>query len=126
MTYEALTSRLAGVKFHLTPMREAVINILVKSAIPLSHDTIMGQLSSDADRVTVYRIINKLVELGVARKFEGDDKRSYFELSLNAPHAHFICQKCQTIICLDEPLVTLPDGYHINDVTIRGLCPTCH
>lgn len=125
MIHEGLAERLSALKFQLTPARAEVVGILQAASTPISHDTIMARLAADADRVTVYRIVNRLVELGVARKFEGDDKKSYFELSQPATHAHFLCKQCQMISCLENIHLDLPTGYMIEEITIRGLCPGC-
>lgn len=125
MSWDEVVRTLSAHRFSLTPIRHRVIEVLYGAHRPVCHDELMGMLPSDTDRVTVYRTMNKLVEIGVVSKFEGDDKKSYFELPQVPHHAHFICKKCQTISCLDELKVDLPEGFKGQEITVRGECPTC-
>jgi Fur family ferric uptake transcriptional regulator len=125
MSWDEVIRVLCTHNFSLTPVRHRVVEVLHGLRRPVSHDELMGLLPADTDRVTVYRTMNKLVEIGVVTKFEGDDKKSYFELPHTPHHAHFICKKCQSISCLDELKIELPEGFKGQEITVRGECPLC-
>lgn len=95
------------------------------------------------DRVTLYRVLEWMVEIGLAHKIAGDDR--VFRFSLNdaaepqvqaeaAGHAHFHCTACRRVYCLAEsPLIAralqdvLPHGFVGRElaVAVHGLCPDC-
>lgn len=103
------------------------------------------------DRVTLYRVLEWMVEIGLAHKIAGDDR--VFRFSLNAPpevssstaqasaargdesgHAHFHCDGCHRVYCLRESprlaealQAALPQGFVGKElaITVRGLCPDC-
>lgn len=86
------------------------------------------------DRTTFYRsfktleehnIIHKIVIDGQTVKYALDDATTH-----SSTHAHFYCNECHTVTCLDDVPVQryqLPDGYSESetDVLIKGICPTC-
>lgn len=85
------------------------------------------------DRVTLYRVLDWLVEAGLAHK-KSDASRVY-RYSAAAPgehaaHAHFCCEACGRVFCLDaappEP-PALPDGFFLSrmEVDLRGCCAKC-
>lgn len=121
MTQE-LFELLKSKNFTLTKMRRLVIEALISANAPITQEEIKSTIK-DADKVTVYRTLGKLSELGIVRKFE-EEGRSFFELSLE-PHAHFICEKCKTIECVKIQKNMLPATYQIKDVLIKGICQNC-
>ncbi len=131
----------------LTSPRSAVLTLLQSSDHALSHqevtDILAGQLH--VDRVTVYRVLDWLVEQGLAHRISGEDRVWRFSMSrpaINAArsgksgaeahrHAHFACKQCGQTFCLESiPAaldVKLPAGYRPEavELTIRGLCGHC-
>ncbi len=127
------------------------------STSALTHQELSSRLESEAvrpnigalDRVTLYRVLEWMVEIGLAHKIAGDDR--VFRFSLNdatdaqaptevsahgeaAAHAHFHCTACRRIYCLAEsPLIAralqdvLPRGFVGKElaVAVHGLCPDC-
>ncbi len=123
----------------------------------LSHQELSSRLESGADRphvgaldrVTLYRVLEWMVEIGLAHKIAGDDR--VFRFSLNdgadvsaaavpalhgeaAGHAHFHCTVCRRVYCLAEsPSIAqalqavLPRGFIGKElaVAVHGLCPDC-
>jgi len=104
-------------------MRQLVIEALSNANMPLTQEDIKRQIA-DADKVTVYRTLNKLLEIGLVRKFE-EEGRSFFELALDF-HAHFICEKCKTIECIKISKNILPHSYTLKDVLFKGICQNCN
>lgn len=97
------------------------------------------------DRVTVYRVLDWLVGVGIAHRIAGDDRVWRFMLNSQTgshsvrktaahqlhEHAHFTCNTCGQTFCLDnvQPKVSgkLPIGFSTTevDLKIRGLCAEC-
>lgn len=120
-----------------TPARIAVLDILLGSATALSHHEIeraIEQRGFDVDRVTLYRVLDWLVERNLAHRIAAEDRVWRFnavDFIHAADHAHFHCTRCGQIFCLDGPqsanAFVLPEGYRSEraEITIHGRCPRC-
>lgn len=106
------------------------------SDVALSHAEIQATLNDLCDRVTIYRVLDRLVEEGsVHRIVNVDGVIKYAEChDCEAPqhhhnHVHFSCEKCKSVTCLEdvEPSFKLPAQYKVKEVnfTLSGLCPKC-
>lgn len=112
----------------------------------LSHQEVADQLDQSSgqelpDRVTLYRILEWLVEQGLAHKMAGEDRVYRFSLNDTAAdpqrepgHAHFQCLHCHRMYCLhDSALVrqalkaALPKGFKAQELaaSVRGVCADC-
>ena len=120
-----------------TQARLLVLGILLEATAALSHWEIEQQAhirGLAADRVTLYRVLDWLVEQGLAHKIMGADRtwryNAHAELN-HAQHAHFHCQSCQQVFCLEQlqpaVLLSLPPGYQLRhvEINLQGLCPAC-
>jgi len=105
----------------LTTARIKLLEILKEADRPLCYEEIKNDISMD--KATFYRNISKFEEEGILNAFESNDKKRYFEVKLN-PHAHFVCVKCNSVECIKDIDITLPN-YEINNVIINGKCPSC-
>lgn len=123
--------RTAGVK--VTPGRVRVLEVLLASLQPLSHADIEALLP-DADRVTLYRVLDSLVACGLA--FKAVDVRGVFRFSASSTqrehgdHVHFRCTGCGGVFCLKAPPPPppkLPRGFRLAEVDydVRGTCADC-
>ncbi len=117
-----ITTLINGKNIKLTTARKAILEILVSSSKPLCYEDIKNKISMD--KATFYRNIAKFEEESVINSFESNDKKRYFEIQKN-PHAHFICTNCTKITCLKEDSNILIEGYKIDNIIIKGICPTC-
>jgi len=121
----------------LTPARLAVLEMLLGSTVALSHhelENAIEQRGLDVDRVTLYRVLDWLVERDLAHRIAAEDRIWRFNAvdRLQAgDHAHFHCNQCGEIVCLDGPdsatAFALPKGYQLErtEITIHGRCPRC-
>lgn len=123
--------RAAGVK--VTSARVGVLDALAAAAQPLSHADLEARLP-DADRVTLYRVLDTLVACGLALK--ATDARGVFRFTAaaaqhrHAGHVHFRCLKCGGVFCLSAappPPPKLPRGFRLTEVEldVRGTCADC-
>ncbi len=105
----------------LTSARVNILEYFYKSKQPLCYEDL--KLLLDMDKATFYRNIAKFEEEGILNSFESNDKKRYYEIR-KTPHAHFICTKCSQIKCLENQYLQI-DGYKIENIIIKGLCPFC-
>jgi Fur family ferric uptake transcriptional regulator len=96
--------------------------MLVKEALP------------GIDRVTLYRVLDWLANVGLAHK--AADAKAVFRFSAadsngqHEHHIHFRCTGCGSVFCLDTPSLpppALPSGFRFSGMAldIRGECPRC-
>lgn len=96
------------------------------------------KLSKDinSDLATVYRSLKLFTEKGLARAINPDGDRVYYEKSCvhNPLHAHFYCENCGDIECLNPfgfnesaSFLNMAKGREINSVEliIKGRCGKC-
>ncbi len=127
---------LAQAGARITPAREAVLDILLASTRALSHQEVeqaARERGLNADRVTLYRVLDWLVTQRLAHKIEGRDRIWRFNAVAAAEHAHahFHCTRCGRVFCLEQALPSLipnlPPGFRFErvELTVQGLCPHC-
>jgi Fur family ferric uptake transcriptional regulator len=131
MSATANLLRTAGVK--VTPGRTRVLDALLAASQPMSHAD-LEVLMPDADRVTLYRVLDSLVACGLALK--AVDTRGVFRFSASSAqrehsgHVHFRCTGCGGVFCLKAaPPVPprLPRGFRLAHVEydVQGTCAQC-
>lgn len=116
------TTLINGTNIKLTTARKAILDILSTSIKPLCYEDMKEKISMD--KATFYRNITKFEEENVINSFESNDKKRYYEIQKN-PHAHFICTSCSQISCLKDDSTISLEGYQIDNITIKGICPNC-
>lgn len=109
-------------KIKLTSARKELLDILYASDRPLSYEDVKHEISMD--KATFYRNIAKFQEENVVSGFESNDKKRYFEIQKN-PHAHFICNICNKIECIDMPQNIAVKSHIIETVVFKGRCCEC-
>ena len=117
-----INSIIDGTNIKLTSARKAILEIFSSSSMPLSYEDIKDKISMD--KATFYRNITKFEEENIINSFESNDKKRYFELN-KTPHSHFICTSCSKITCLHENANIQLEGYKIDNIIIKGICPNC-
>ncbi len=106
----------------ITDARSAILRVLKAARSPMSYEQMKVQMEQAMDKATFYRNIAKFEELGMVHKFESDDRKWYFELSTST-HAHFICEACHQITCMDVDL-GLVDA-EVKSIVLKGTCKEC-
>jgi Fur family ferric uptake transcriptional regulator len=120
----------------VTQARVQVLDALQRASRALTHHEVEEATASAGplDRVTVYRVLDWLTRMGLAHRIAGEDRVWRFNTvapSGSHEHAHFRCNDCSRVICLDEAPVgvrpRLPAGYRSQgvEVTVIGQCPDC-
>jgi len=137
----------------VTATRVRVLATLLDAVSALTHQEVFDRIGRavSVDRVTVYRVLEWLVQSGLAHRIAGEDRVWRFsalhqsdhdhpthdghdgEAHTHAQHGHFQCDACRRMFCIDAPvgieqtLQRLPAGFEGRDVemVVRGLCPAC-
>jgi Fur family transcriptional regulator, ferric uptake regulator len=127
--------RAAGLR--TTAQRLAVLQLLRRSRLPLSHTEVVARLGDQGwDRATLYRNLMDLSRAGLARRTELGDRVWRFEAAGQARahrHPHFVCRDCQSVSCLDDVNVvveaarTAPAALRGEEIEVllKGRCDRC-
>jgi Fur family ferric uptake transcriptional regulator len=126
-----------------TVARSAILELISSSTIALSQPAIQHQLNGLCDRVTIYRVLERLVSDGeihrivnvngvvnyascVGCETSESDTASHQH---NHEHIHFNCRVCNELTCLDQviPHFHLPSGFTMEEsfFTVSGICKNC-
>lgn len=116
-----------------TPARIRTLALLRAAPAPLSHAEIEAAMGGDpVDRVTLYRVLDWLMCAGFAQKTVDDRRVSRFAATVgeHGGHAHFRCDDCGRLFCLDSPPPAppaLPEGFELGrmETDIHGRCGHC-
>lgn len=83
--------------YRLTKPRRAVAQVLLSGQTPLSVEEIHGRLGDRSiNRVSIYRTIQLLCDLGIARRLQFQEGFARYELedTFGNHHHHFVCNLC--------------------------------
>ncbi|MDY6791442.1 MAG: Fur family transcriptional regulator [Thermodesulfobacteriota bacterium] len=123
----------------VTPNRLKVLEVIGNNNYPLKPGEIIDILSrnTDINRVTVYRILDLLVQKKLVDRISSGGRSFYYGLAPNEyhqPHPHFYCRKCGSMECLNpeslhldiKPLNrTFPGVIDNIQVRLDGICKNC-
>ncbi|MDZ4752115.1 MAG: Fur family transcriptional regulator [Flavobacteriales bacterium] len=120
-----------------TIARTEILKLVNDSVSALSHADVQVAINGLCDRVTIYRVLDRLVEDGSIHRIVNVDGIVRYASCHTCEeghhhyhdHVHFSCDKCKSVTCLEEvvPSFKLPRKYQVKEVnfTVRGLCPSC-
>ena len=106
----------------VTNARSSILEVLKNAGAPMNYEQIKEKMKMPMDKATFYRNIAKFESLGIVHKFESDDRKWYFELS-STTHAHFICETCHQITCIDVNLGEVAG--EVKSIVLKGTCKDC-
>ncbi len=110
-------------ELRLTSARREFLEILIHENRPISFEDVKNKIQMD--KATFYRNALKFEKESIINSFESNDKKKYYELQ-ETPHAHFICNRCNTIECLKNVEPITIEGYVIEDMIFKGICNNCN
>lgn len=123
------------IKRRNTAIQEAVLSVLTNKRRAMSQDAVVKQMNVNADRATIYRILNRFCDDNIVHKIIADDGKQYFavcmkcdEITVPENHFHFRCTKCETIECLPSLVeFSLPEKYIVKQMNcvLVGICKDC-
>lgn len=118
-----------------TRAKTEILEVINNSAVALSHAEIQQVLLTDCDRVTIYRVLDRLVTEHLVHKIVNVDGIVKYAAchdpgpAHNHQHAHFSCVKCLQVTCLEKvlPAFTLPKKFKLQEInfTLSGICAQC-
>lgn len=120
----------------LTVQRRVVLEVMLARKDHPTADDVFEEVKArqpEVARATVYRTLEKLVELGMLRKVCHPGSSVRYDPRTERHH-HLVCLSCDKMIDLNAPAlnrIPLPNtraqGFHISDYSIqfRGLCEEC-
>ena len=135
---DAENDTLRSVGARLTAPRQRVLHVLRAAQTPLTHRDVVDRVSAEGgatiDRVTIYRVLDWLVSVGLASK--ASDAQRVFRFAVSVPdvrherHVHFRCTGCGGVYCLKDappPVPRLPRGFRLTGmhIDIQGECARC-
>lgn len=118
-----------------TANRLLVVDALAGAPGPATPAELLESLGARMNRVTLYRILDLLVERGVLERHNAGERAFRYCLRRGpAGHAHFTCGRCGRTSCLDSGLLadalarlasSLPMRVDTADVRLGGVCQGC-
>lgn len=129
-------SMLADSGIDATDNRLRILEIIDNSTSPLTAQEVFETLSrtGDVNRVTVYRILEKLVETRLLERIAAGDRVYRYGLGGSRTHPHFFCTRCGNMECLNPEVLPL-DTTRLEsiftgqiekvDVRVDGVCKNC-
>jgi len=121
-----------------TTPRLQVLEILSGRDSATSQPYLEQVMGKDADRVTLYRVLQAFEEKGIIHKvLDQQGTANYAICSDNCSahehrdeHVHFNCDNCHKIYCLDSvkiPALKVPAGFKVEHLNLiaTGICASC-
>lgn len=122
----------AGLK--VTPRRIAVLSTLAQADTPIDVEKVKKQVNTQMDTVTVYRIMEALLQVGLVKRIDFQEGKFRYELNQHHHH-HLVCQSCGRVIpftetqCLgiSDAEIKAKFGFQVKDhnLEIFGKCHPC-
>jgi Fur family ferric uptake transcriptional regulator len=122
-------------KTRSTSAKAKILRLISDSKTALSQSEIQNALEGFCDRVTIYRVLNRLVNEELIHKIstiEGTLKYASCSSCTDNHlhnHLHFSCEKCKKVSCLSHIRIdtTIPENYQPNhfNYVVSGICPEC-
>jgi len=120
----------------LTVQRRAVCEALSSRKDHPTADQVYEDIKirlKGVSRTTVYRVLDTLVSIGVAKRISNPDSTARYDGNMQRHH-HLTCTKCGTVYDLHDPALNnlqasldMGTGFEIMDysITFTGLCAQC-
>ena len=132
-----IANKLSELGYRLTPQRIMVLSAIEDSDDHISAEEIYAQIVAKYPQVnisTVYRTLELLKRLGLVTETDLGGGRVRYHSAEKGHHHHLVCEKCGTIIDIDEStLARLQDvllhrynfSARLSHVAIFGRCANC-
>ncbi len=133
---EKTNKLLDSVKLKRTEPRRMILSVLLAAGRPQTAEEIISAIVKGCpNKVTVYRTLESLVDVGLVHRAFIDERSQHYELADKCTehqcHPHFVCTDCGQTHCFTGVSVPMasnaPAGFIINrqQVRLEGLCPKC-
>lgn len=121
-----------------TKALEEMVSTLLESGRPmtLAELATSPRLSSQCDKATVFRLLQRLTEHGIVRRLGLHERAAYFTLLIPGKHSDYlICTSCGTIEPIKAPCpvheledeIRQKTGFRnlYHELEFFGVCPQC-
>ena len=120
-----------------TPNRMLVLKELERSSHPVNLADLEKSLYP-MDKASIFRVLELFSDKDIIHVIEDGSRSLKYELchgkdhhSLSDQHAHFYCEKCGAVECLeaiDLPKIAIPENYKVKSVNFmfKGICSKCN
>ncbi|MGG5207668.1 Fur family transcriptional regulator [Chryseobacterium sp. MIQD13] len=120
-----------------TQAKTEILNIINHSDIALSQPDIQKKLGDLCNRVTIYRVLERLEKEGLIHKIVNiDGVVNFAKCSKKCStgnhfhnHIHFNCKECHSVTCIENvvPDISLPPDFIAQEYNfiVSGICPGC-
>lgn len=134
---EVLNRALRENGYRLTATRRAILTALVNSGGHVTADELVADVnrtSPQVGRMTVYRTLDLLQQLGLIRPVYQGTGAAHYVLMQEGHHHHLLCSMCDAVVEFDECAVQemeeqIRDRFQFEIqghlLEIYGLCPDC-
>ncbi len=135
--FTALSQALQTKGYRLTAAREAILQTLVDCGGHITADDLAAKVretSPNVGRMTVYRTLELLSELGLIRPVYQGTGAAHYVLMHDGHHHHLVCSVCHKVFEFDdcvlgeiERLVCDRYGFQVQShlLELYGRCPDC-
>ncbi len=114
---------------------ELLLNVFNQSPNALSVVQLVEKMSTQMNKTTVYRILDRLEKEGIVHSFLGKEGLKWYAKCRECSsghhsdvHPHFQCTDCGTIECLslDIEIPTISNRkIESAEIMLQGICPKC-
>lgn len=133
-----LAARLRKNSKKLTGSRQAVLEVMRCQARPLSPKEIHTSMpAGECDLATVYRSLQLLLKMNMAKRFDLGDSVARYELLAEGDdghHHHLVCTQCARVVEIEECFtreleeqIAARNGFKFvtHKLEFFGICPAC-
>ncbi|MDP0490719.1 MAG: transcriptional repressor [Verrucomicrobiota bacterium JB023] len=138
MCVDSVLAKAREVGLRKTRALEAVVNAMAEAGTPVTLNELEKSegVEGICDRATLFRLLNRLSEHGLARRLGLHERAAHFALATpNGHHDYLICRACGSVELLDqacpvrevEEEIKKKTGYTglYHELEIYGVCPVC-
>lgn len=122
----------------ITPVSEALLEIIFKNKKPLSSQEMLKELEKKGraiNKTTVYRQLEKLLKHNIVYEIQFEDRNRRYELVADDHHHHLVCTRCGKVEDISLPADLVNEEKEIWDknkfkvarhsLEFFGLCEGC-
>lgn len=134
-TFVSISKSMKTTRVRNTVARTTILELVTASRVALSQPDIQQALNGLCDRVTIYRVLDRLTDEGLIHRIVNvNGVVNYASCHTCAHrhdhrHIHFSCRVCHSLTCLEQvvPTFSLPDDFTQEETffTISGICNQC-
>ena len=137
-TLNELIERCRAQGLRRTKALEQLLLTMLENPVPMNLTDLSNsvRMVNQCDKVTVYRLLQRLIENGIVRRLGLHERAAFFTLLLPDCHQDYlICTECGLIEAIDAPCpvhdlqneIREKTGFHklYHELEFFGVCPKC-